>query len=83
MKIKADKSALPISIVAEGKVMKENLKVAKLTPDDVKNLLKKAGINRVKDCLVLSVDKAGEVFAQAYNKKYTTFSTRPLGEVSE
>ncbi len=83
MKIKADESALPISIVAEGKVMKENLKVAKLTPDDVKNLLKKAGINRVKDCLVLSVDKAGEVFAQAYNKKYTTFSTRPLGEVSE
>lgn len=83
LKVKADKSALPINIICEGKIMKENLSLAKLSKDELSNLLKKAGIKKVKDCLVLSIDKAGAVFAQEYNKKYITFQTKPLGKVSE
>ena len=83
MNLKVDKSALPINVVCEGKVMKENLKIAHIEQENIMELLDKAGIKRVKDCLILSIDKAGAVFAQEYNKKYTTFQTKPLGQVTE
>lgn len=83
MNIQVDKSALPINLVSEGKIMKENLNIAKLDCEAITELLKKAGIKRVKDCLVLSIDKAGAVFAQEYDKKYVTFNSHPLGQVRE
>lgn len=83
MNLEVDKSALPINVISEGKIMKENLKLSKLDNNSLSEILKEAGIKRVKDCLVLSIDKAGAVFAQEYNKKYITFQTKPLGQVTE
>lgn len=83
MNLDVEKSVLPINVVSEGKIMNENLKIAKIDKNNVLEILKKAGIKKVKDCLILSVDKAGGVFAQEYNKKYTTFQIEPLGQVSE
>ena len=83
MNLEVDKSALPINVISEGKIMKENLRLAKLDNNSLSEILKEAGIKRVKDCLVLSIDNAGAVFAQEYNKKYITFQTEPLGQVTE
>ncbi len=83
MKLKVEKSTLPINIISEGKLSKENLKVAKLDELTVSNILKKAGAKRVKDVLLLTVDKAGEVYVQKYHQKYQTMKVKPLGEVEE
>ena len=83
MNLDVEKSVLPINVISEGKIMNENLKIAKIDKNNVLQILKKAGIKKVKDCLILSVDKAGGDFAQEYNKKYTTFQIEPLGQVSE
>ena len=83
MKIETEKSALPINLVSEGKIIKDNLKIAKVDENYITKILEKANIKRVKDCLVLTVDKGGAVFVQAFNKAYQTFNVEPLGQVQE
>ena len=83
MKLQVEKSALPINLVVEGKVLKENLKIASVDESYVKRLLEKAKIKKIKDCLILSIDKAGSCFAQTFNENYTTFTVEPLKKVTE
>ena len=61
----------------------DNLKVAKVDENYILNLLKKAEIKKVKDCLILTIDKGGSVFVQAFNESYKTFNVKPLGQVQE
>lgn len=70
-------------MVSEGKIIKDNLKIAKVDENYITKILEKANIKRVKDCLVLTVDKGGAVFVQAFNKAYQTFNVEPLGQVQE
>ena len=83
MKLQVEKSALPINLISEGKILKNNLEVAKVDKNYILELLKKADIKRVKDCLILSVDKGGAVFVQEFDKAYKTFNVEPLGQVQE
>ncbi len=83
MKIKTEKSVIPISIITEGKVNKENLKVAQLDELQLQELLKKSGIQKVKDVLVMTIDKNGAVFFQKFGQKYQTLQVEPLGQVKE
>lgn len=78
-----EKSVLPIAIVCEGKLMKQNLPIAKLDEVDVKNILAQAKVKKMKDVLILTVDKNGNVFLQKYNQKYEVLKTKPLGQVEE
>ena len=83
LKLSVEASTLPINIITEGKIQTSNLNIAKITEEDIGKILEKAEIKKVKDCLVLSIDKGGAVFAQAFGKKYVTFNIAPLGQVSE
>ena len=83
MNLDVAKSALPINIISEGKILKNNLEIAKIDENFVLKLLKNANIKKVKDCLVLTIDKNGSVFAQPFYDKYITFNVEPLGQVSE
>ena len=83
MNIKAEKSCLPINLISEGKIIKENLKIANLNENYIMKLLNKANIKKVKDCLILTIDKGGTVFVQAFEGKYQTFKVEPLGQVQE
>lgn len=83
LKLEVEKSALPINLVSEGKILKENLSVAKVDENYITNLLKKADIKKVKDCLILTIDKGGSVFVQAFGEAYKTFKVEPLGQVQE
>lgn len=83
MKLKPQKSTIPVSIITEGKINKENLPIAKIDEIKVQELLKKAGAKHVKEVLVMTIDKSGTVYVQKFNEKYQTFQTKPLGKVTE
>lgn len=83
MKIKTEKNAIPVNIINEGKIVKQNLVIANISEIDVKNILQKAKIKKVKDVLILTVDKNGDVYIQKFNDKYLTMQLKQLGSVEE
>lgn len=83
MQIEVDKTAIPISLVSEGKLIKENLLVAKIEEKEVFEILDRFGVGKLKEVLLFTIDKAGKVFLQKYNQQYQTFQTKPLGKVQE
>ncbi len=83
LQLNPEKSAIPVNVINEGKIIKENLKIANIDENDVKNILNQAKIKKVKDVLILTVDKSGAVYIQKFNDKYQTFNIQPLGQVQE
>ena len=83
MQLETEKSAIPINIINEGKIVKDNLPIADINETDVKNILERAKIKKVKDVLILTVDKNGAVYIQKFNEKYQTMQLKPLGQVQE
>jgi len=83
LKLKVEKSTIPINIINEGKIVKQNLGVAKIDEMDVKNILKKAKIKNVKDVLIMTVAQNGTVYLQKFHEKYQTLQIKPLGKVEE
>lgn len=83
MKLQVEKSSIPINIISEGKLLKDNLSVAKIEETDIKKILNKANIKKVGEVLVLTIDKSGGVFVQKYGEKYQKFDIEPLGKVQE
>lgn len=83
LNLQVDKSVIPINIINEGKLVKENLKVAKMDENDVKEILTKAKIKHVKNVLIMTIDKNGSVFFQEFGKSYQILQTEKLGQVSE
>ena len=83
MNLETQKSAIPINIISEGKLNKNNLEIAKLDELQVQDILSKAGVKKIKDVLVLTVDKSGAVYLQKYHEKYQTMKIEPLGQVQE
>ncbi len=83
LNIETQKSAIPINIISEGKLNKNNLEIAKIDELQVKEVLNKAGVKKIKEVLVLTVDKSGSVYLQKYHEKYQTMKIEPLGQVQE
>ena len=83
MKLQVEKSTIPINIINEGKIVQDNLGIAQIDERTIGKILKKANVKRVKDVLLLTVDKAGSVYLQKYHEKYVTMKISPLGEVEE
>lgn len=83
MKLKIDKSVIPINIINEGKIVKDNLEVAKIDETIVKDVLQKANVKKVKDVLIMTIDKNGMVYLQKFGEKYQTLQVSPLGQVQE
>ena len=63
-------SNLPYLIISEGKFMQENMNMLKIKEEDVIKNLKNAGIKNYKTVLIYSLDCAGNVYLQQYDKKY-------------
>ena len=83
LKLKTEKSAIPINLISEGKINKDNLKFAQIDEMQVQELMKKAQAKKVKDVLVMTIDKNGAVYVQKYGEKYQTLQSKPLGKVQE
>ncbi len=62
---KVEPNVIPINLVSEGKLMKKNLPVAKVDENFVLDFVKqKTGKSKLKDVLVMTIDKNGQVFLQ-------------------
>ncbi|MBQ8443860.1 MAG: DUF421 domain-containing protein [Clostridia bacterium] len=78
MKIKAEDSFLPIVLVNEGKIMKDNCALAGIDEKEITNIIKKQNCGSVKEILLLSIDKSGEGYIQPEGKEGKSFTTKRL-----
>ena len=76
LKIDVEEECLPITLISEGTIMKDNLSLANVDMDYVNKLLKKANISNIKNCIVLTIDNKKQVYAQQKNKKFVTFEVK-------
>ncbi len=83
LNLQVEKSAIPINIINEGKLIKNNLEVAKIDESKIAEILQKANIKKMQDVLVMTIDKNGAVFIQKFKDKYQTLQVEPLGQVQE
>lgn len=67
LKVKVSQSALPINIIMDGRLMKENVVLAGIDEAFILKCLKKSNIKKRQDVLLMTLDNNGEVFIQARN----------------
>ncbi len=65
LKISAEDSAMSVNIVIDGTLISENVKLAKLSQNFIDLCLKKAGLNSIKNILLLTIDNNGNCFLQS------------------
>ena len=70
-------SFIPITLISEGKFNEENLKVAGLDKEAVKNIIEKKG-RKVKEVLIFTIDKSGESYLQFLGGEGSTFKSEGL-----
>lgn len=75
-----DAPTIPITLIAEGKINKNNLKAASLEETDIKKILEKTKTKNIKNVLILTIDGNGKVYFQAKKGNYQTF-TYPYSRV--
>lgn len=69
-----DAPTIPITLIAEGKINKNNLKAASLEENDIKKILEKTKTKNIKNVLILTIDGNGKVYFQAKKGNYQTFT---------
>ncbi len=79
--LKPDESFVPITLVCEGKILKDNMALAGLDEHRVVEVVKKETDAKVKDVLVLTIEKSGRGYIQLKKDKGKSFQTKRLGSV--
>ncbi len=74
LKIDKEPTSLPLTIICEGNFMEENLKLTQKTKEYFLKILKSKKINSIKNILLLTITKQGEIFFQEKNKPYKVFN---------
>ena len=75
LNIKTEQSALPITLVMDGKIMKENVTLAQIDEEFINSCLQKVDAKTLKDVIILTLDNNGEVFIQQKKGSAKTFET--------
>ena len=74
------KTALPVLLIGEGKIIKKNLALIGKDEKWVLDHVKDKGVNKIKDVGVMTIDGSGKVYFQKENEKYDTFFVKLEGE---
>jgi len=61
---------LPVLIVSDGKLMKDNLKKVNYNEDQLQNLLKMLNIKNYKNIIVMHLDKSGKLYYQTKGNSF-------------
>lgn len=69
LKVKVSQNGLPVNIIMDGCLMKENVKLTGLEEGFIQNIILKAKLKTVKDVLIFTIDNSGNVFIQGKNKE--------------
>lgn len=72
-------SALPISLIMDGKEMKENILLSGVSEEFIQNCLKQAGLKNTADVMYMNLDNNGKVFLQPKIGTYITFQVEFKG----
>lgn len=78
MQIEVEEKFLPITLVSEGKIIKENSELAGYNEEKILSLAVQNGAKKLKDVLILQVDKKGNGFFQSKNGDGISFSVERL-----
>ena len=76
LKIKRKNEGIPVTLVAEGSIMKANLAVAGVDEKFIDKMLKKAKITSIKNCVVMTVDEQHNVYVQEKDKKFEYYEAQ-------
>ena len=79
LKIKTSPTYLPLMLICEGKLLKENLKTAKTDKKFVQNILNKQGGYDIKEVIFLTIDNQGKVVLQIKDKTPSVIQTNYQG----
>lgn len=74
IQIECTKASLPVSIIMDGKLMKENVSLTGITEDQINECIKKANAKSVKDIMIFTINANGDCFIQDYNNDAQNFS---------
>lgn len=76
-KVKVSQNGLPVNIIMDGKLMKENVTLTGIDDKFIQKCLDKAKIKTIKDCLIMTLDNNGEVYIQGKSvENYYTFQMK-------
>lgn len=75
LKIKVEEESITLILVNDGKIIKENFCYFGLDENFLQPILKQENIKNIKDVLILTIDKQGEIFLQEKNKSCKTLKT--------
>ena len=78
LKLKVENSFIPIILVSEGKILKENSTLAGIDEKHIQQLIKDNGNGSIKDCLLLTIDQSGQCYIQMNKSSGKEFSTQRL-----
>ena len=75
-----EEATLPIIMITAGKIINSNLGVAKVDVKFLEDVLKKAGIEKIADVLILTLDSSGKVFVQTFSGESKNLEIEYKGE---
>ena len=77
LKIPSQENALPMHLIIDGKLMKQNLSIAEVDDKLLEKYYKKANVASHKQILLFTIDNNGKIFIQPKNKdKYFVFEEK-------
>ena len=79
LKIEKDNATLPMIIVAKGKIMNENMQLAKIDEKFLLDNVKSVGIKSLKEILILTLSNEGKIYVQGKKGKFETIQTSYSG----
>ncbi|MBO4412968.1 MAG: DUF421 domain-containing protein [Clostridia bacterium] len=82
IKIKKEETTIPITLVSEGTILKNNFRIANLDEGFLKYILNKTKTKKVKSILLLTIDGNGKIYFQLKNKKGEVFNSSYKKEIS-
>lgn len=78
LQLDVNESFVPITLVSEGKLMKNNVKFARLDEERVQDIILNQGGQKVKDVLLLCIDKSGQAYIQFMKGEGKSFEYQSL-----
>lgn len=79
LQIKKDPATLPMIIITKGKIIKENMSLAKINEDFINKQINNIGIKNIKDIILLTINNQGKMYIQPKNGKFKTIETEYQG----
>ena len=79
LKIETNPASLPVSIIMDGKLMKENVSLTKLSEEQITECLEKANTRKISEILLMTIDANGLVYIQSKTGSATDFNLEYSG----